>query len=416
MKIVKRDGAFEEFNLSKIENAVLKAYKANNRSTLDIPTFLKDDFVNCYTVEQIQDKVVDILRHKDPEIAESYQTYRLEHQKIRNVDKVIEDFSKFINKENSSVLKEAMTKLFGLNIENQNANVDEYSFGGRTGEMTRVITKYIALNYIISDMARSNHVNNEIYIHDLDSYAVGSHNCLTIPFSKLLKEGFVTRNASVRPAKSLKAACQLIAVIFQCQSQCQFGGCAAGTIDWDLIPYLRMSFAKHYAKGRKWFDGVDQTITNPEEYEILDTNIYDLNSKAYRYAKEMINEELAQSMESLYHNLNTLQSRGGDQLPFTSINYGTCTLIEGRMITRALLEAIIKGVGKLYETSIFPCGIFQYKKGINDKPGTPNYDLKILAIKAMTQRIYPNWANCDWSVNANCDPENPKTWMATMGK
>lgn len=416
MKIVKRDGSFEEFNLKKIENAIIKAYKANNKPLSALPVLSQDDFADCYSVEQIQDKVVYILRIVQPDIAESYQSYRLNHQKIRNVAQITKDFSKFIEKEDSVVLKEAMSKLFGLNIENQNANIDENSFGGRTGEMTRVISKYIALNYIISENSRLNHINNEIYIHDLDNYAVGMHNCLTIPFSKLLKEGFVTRNTSVRPAKSLKAACQLIAVIFQCQSQCQFGGCAAGTIDWDLVPYVRMSFSKYYIKGKKWLEHQNLIINNAENFSIEDPKVYDLNSEAYSYAKEMLIEELNQSMESLLHNLNTLESRSGDQLPFTSINYGTCTLIEGRMVTKALLENTIKGVGKLYETSIFPCGIFQYKKGINAKPGTPNYDLKILAIKAMTQRIYPNWANCDWSVNANCDPENPKTWMATMGK
>ena len=119
--------------------------------------------------------------------------------------------------------------------------------------------------------------------------------------------------------------------------------------------------------------------------------------KAYKYAMDMTIKELNQAVEGMYHNLNSLQSRSGNQLPFSSINYGTCTLEEGRLIIKALLEGSLKGVGKWGRTSIFPCGIFQYKKGINDKPGTPNYDLYQLALKSTAKRLYPNYANCDWS-------------------
>ena len=117
----------------------------------------------------------------------------------------------------------------------------------------------------------------------------------------------------------------------------------------------------------------------------------------------------------MYHNLNTLQSRSGNQLPFTSINYGTCTLPEGRMVTEALLTVSMEGVGKLGLTPIFPCGIFQYWKGVNDKPGTPNYDLFKMALKSTSMRLYPNYANVDWSGNAGYDPKDPKTYFSTMG-
>ena len=125
--------------------------------------------------------------------------------------------------------------------------------------------------------------------------------------------------------------------------------------------------------------------------------------------------EVYQAVEGMYHNLNTLQSRSGNQLPFSSINYGTCTLLEGRMVTKALLEVSINGIGKLHKTSIFPCGIFQMMKGVNREPNDPNYDLYKLALRSTAQRLYPNYANVDWSGNAGYDRNDPQTYFSTMG-
>ena len=145
---------------------------------------------------------------------------------------------------------------------------------------------------------------------------------------------------------------------------------------------------------------IKQNYMNITDIEITDQK-YKQYQKAFKYAMDMTNKEIHQAVEGMYHNLNTLQSRSGNQLPFTSINYGTCTLEAGRMVTKALLEVSMEGLGKNGVTSIFPCGIFQYKKGINNKPGTPNYDLKRLALKSTSMRIYPNYANADWSNNTN---------------
>jgi ribonucleoside-triphosphate reductase len=322
-------------------------------------------------------------------------------------------------------------KLEAKNPVNQNANVDERSFGGRIGEASSVMSKQYALDNLVSPMAKTNHLQNEIYIHDLDSYAVGSHNCLTIPFDDLLSKGFNTRQTDVRPAQSISTAFQLVAVIFQLQSLCQFGGVSASHLDWTMVPYVRKSFYKHYRDGLKYFvkdENSEQTffISNPEDYSIDKTlcskdekgehfsSFYD-NDTAYNYAMDMTLRELYQAVEGMYHNLNTLQSRSGNQLPFTSVNYGTCTLPEGRMVIKALLETSIKGVGKFHKTSIFPCGIFQCMKGVNRKPGEPNYDLFQLALKSTAQRLYPNYCNVDWSGNTGYDINNPKTYMSTMG-
>lgn len=234
------------------------------------------------------------------------------------------------------------------------------------------------------------------------------HNCLTIPFDKLLKNGFSTRQTDVRPANSVNTAMQLVAVIFQVQSLQQFGGVSASHLDWTMVPYVRKSFNKHFRDGLIYCEEQPDQVEvykNPSGSKIEDISIEDSwykdFPKAYRYALNMTEKECHQAVEGMYHNLNTLQSRSGNQLPFTSINYGTCTLPEGRMVTKAILEVSIEGLGKFGRTSIFPCGIFQYMKGVNDKPGTPNYDLKLLALKSTSKRLYPNYANCDWTNQVN---------------
>ena len=266
------------------------------------------------------------------------------------------------------------------------------------------------------------------------------HNCLTIPFDELLANGFKTRQTDVRPANSINTACQLVAVIFQLQSLQQFGGVGGSHIDWTMVPYIRKSFEKHYIAEylkeldsfydldilninyedlSKWTEnGITEFFLDYPEIKDEDFTFENKDKFDWQYYQRALyatRKEIYQGVEGLYHNLNTLQSRSGNQLPFTSLNYGTCTLEEGRLFTRALLEVSIKGLGHLGRTSIFPCGIFQYMKGVNDKPGTPNYDLKQLAIKSTAHRLYPNYVNVDWSNNKGYDINDPRTYMSTMG-
>ena len=342
------------------------------------------------------------------DVARSYIRYRYKKEVARNAQ------SDFIN-----AIRE---KLNADDVQNQNANVDEHSFGGRIGEASGVVNKKLALDYIVSPMARKNHEENMIYIHDLDNYYVGSHNCLSIPFDELLANGFNTRQTDVRPAGSVSTAFQLVAVIFQLQSLQQFGGVSATHLDWTMVPYVRKSFYKHYKDGLKYIEEmVDHEIES--EFPInfdpttkpIGDNVFWRMPKAFEYAHKMTEKEVHQAVEGLYHNLNTLQSRSGNQLPFTSINYGTCTEDEGRMVIKALLEVSIEGLGKLHKTSIFPCGIFQMMNGVNRKEGEPNYDLYQLALRSTAQRLYPNYANVDWTGNIGYDRNDPRTYFSTMG-
>lgn len=414
MKVLKRDGKIDVYNFEKIKRAVESAYNSVN-ATMD------EKFL-----QQLSDhfkKLID--KRKDPEEPINIEEIQDEIEKflvMKNKTNVVKHFMRYREDRNrhremkSKLMKGIASKLQAKNISNQNANVDESSFGGRMGEATRVVTKEYALYNCMSKMARENHLNNEIYIHDLDSYAVGMHNCLTVPFDDVLSKGFKTRNTDVRPANSINTAMQLVAVVFQLQSLQQFGGVSASHLDWTMVPYVRKSFYKHFKDGLKYCE--DETIVfnldNVENVSIED-DVYKCHSKAHKYAMDMTLKEAHQAVEGMYHNLNTLQSRSGNQLPFTSINYGTCTLIEGRMIIKELLEVSMEGLGANGVTSIFPCGIFQCMKGINRKPGEPNYDLFRLALKSTTLRIYPNYANVDWSGNAGYDKNDPKTYFSTMG-
>lgn len=412
MYVIKRDGTTVPFDKEKIRVAILKAFLevdgretsyAKNKARMVATQIEKLN--RDLNVEEIQDLVVErLMASSRKDVAERYVEYRYKHRLARDNYKEMMD-----------VISE---KLMATNVQNQNANVDEKSFGGRIGEASNAMTRKYALDFLLSPMAKANYENNEIYIHDLDHYAVGDHNCLSIPFDDLLANGFTTRQTDVRPAQSVNTAFQLMAVIFQLQSLQQFGGVSATHLDWTMVPYVRKSFYKHWKDGCKYILDINirkyDGVFTPEMS--IDDDGYKTFGKTYDYALEMTKKEIYQAVEAMFHNLNTLQSRSGCQLPFTSINYGTCTLPEGRMITKAILDTSIKGIGKLHRTSVFPCQIFQCMKGINRAPGDPNYDLFLLALNSTALRLYPNYANVDWSGNAGYDINDPRTYFSTMGK
>lgn len=443
MTVIKRDGRKVDFDRNKIIKAVLAAFNEVNgeitpearRKATVITNHIESLNKKSMNVEDIQDIIETMLMDgKRKDVARAFVIYRNDRTRVRE--------------QNTNLMKSIKEKLTASNVQNQNANIDEKSFGGKVGEASDTVLKQYALDNCMSEMSRNNHLNNEIYIHDLNSYAVGMHNCLSIPFDKLLANGFNTRQTDVRPAQSVNTAFQLVAVIFQLQSLQQFGGVSATHLDWTMIPYIKKSFLKHYIvaylkqteefaslnllellfqtyeengivrnKFDDWVDEhkqmfFDNTGLNEEDFYIGNNK---LNKTLYQSALYDTINETYQAVEGLYHNLNTLQSRSGNQLPFTSINYGTCTEPEGRMVTKALLDVSIKGIGKLHKTSIFPCGIFQCMKGVNRKPGDPNYDLFRLALRSTAQRLYPNYANVDWSGNEGYDKNDPKTYFSTMG-
>lgn len=358
-------------------------------------------------IQSLCEKGLMSTRRKD--IAKAYILYRDKRSKEREKTS---KFVKAINRRNNS-----------SDVENSNANVDEKSFSGREKEASADIQKIVALDYTLSPEISKAHREMLLYQHDLEKTNIGEHNCLNIDFEKLLREGFSTRNGDIRSPASFSSACQLIAVIIQCQSQVQFGGCGAVHVDRDLAPYVAKSFIKH----------IKEYYTDVEDFSIEEANqklnylvntygkIKISNDKLknnepaiYNFAYKQLMREGKQATEALYHNLNTLESRAGSQVPFSSLNFGRDLSPEGKLVSEWLLNASINGIGKYHLTPIFPISIFQYKSGENAEPGTPGYDLKQLALTSLSKRIYPNFVNCDWS-QAHEDPNDPDTMFSTMG-
>lgn len=293
LSVKKRDGRIVKFEREKIYTAVYKCTNdvdISNNVTKCVCKTLQNNDSDIVSVNKIQDEVENaLMMGKYFDYAKSYIRYRYLHDMAR------EKYNK--------LTKTIKKKLYASDVQNQNANVDEKSFGGRKGEVTNAVLKRYALDNCMSKKSRNNHESSEIYIHDLDSYAIGMSNCLSVPFDKLLREGFNTRQTSVRPAKSVSTASQLIAVIFQIQSLVQFGGVSATHIDWTLVPYVRMSFYKHYLDGMKFIENKKFTDKFDEDTSIED-EYYKKNEHAYNYAMYMLKKEIYQSMEGMFHNLN----------------------------------------------------------------------------------------------------------------
>lgn len=440
--VIKRDGQKVLFDASKISNAIKKAMdKVGTCDEEDymIPDAIANDVARreneSMTVEEIQDIVeAGLVGFNLYEVAKEYILYRDARNKVRE--------------QNSKIFRDIIDKVDCKTIENANANVNEHAFDGRKKEASDMLQKYMAIHMNMPEKISEFQQDGRIYEHDLSEYNVGSHNCLFIDFDRLF-QGFTTRNGSVRGPGSFSTACQLFAVGSQCQSQVQFGGVGSAHVDFDLAPYVAKSFIKHFKKGMYWletshdfigdldskvydpfadidFDDISDTepinmktingeVNISAELIYIDNDVLKANHPAaYAYALSMLEEEGRQACQGLYHNLNTLESRAGGQVPFTSINLGRDTSTEGRLVSKWLMQASLDGIGKYHTTSIFPISIFSYKKGVNANPGDPNYDLKKLALKSLSKRIYPNWVNGDWS-QAHEDESNPDTYMATMG-
>lgn len=299
MIVIKRDGRRVQFIPDKVRSAIVKAYMEVDGDLSKMPDDYSKSIINSIeshgdeiTVEEIQDIIEKkLMASKRKDVAKAFIIYRNDRSRIRQ--------------RNSELMKRVRTKLNAEQVENQNANVDERSFGGRIGAVSSEVMKQYALDECMSEMAKNNHLNNEIYIHDLDHYAVGDHNCLSIPFDDLLAKGFNTRQTDVRPAQSVSTAFQLVAVIFQLQSLQQFGGVSATHIDWTMVPYVRKSFSKHMKDALRFIEGIEDVeyINSVPNELCFDDKEANVHKDSYEYAMTMTQKEIYQAVEGMYHNL-----------------------------------------------------------------------------------------------------------------
>lgn len=393
MLVVKRNGTTEEFDRNKIFKAALKAAIASDVEgfdrwaeiiAIDIERLLIGAETETVSVEEIQDLIeIDLYAIASaPAVAKAFILFRekrkQERDKANRYAQIIK--SRAISPEESN--------------NKANANLDENSFSGRMYEASEDLWKETALDDFMPTEIAQLHNDGELYQHDLARFALGQHNCLTVNMKPLLDNGFVTRHVTLRTPSKFSVACQQVAVIFQILSQHQFGGIASGHIDRDLAPYV--------AKSRKKLQ---------DKY----ANMHGMtDTERAAYVQSDLEDELKQGAEALVHNLATLQSRPGAQLPFSSLNLGADTSEDGRLACAAILQAMINGVGPHHTTPPFPILCFQVKAGINKNVGDPNYDLKRLAIKCATMRLTPNFVNLDCSIT-NSDPDDPDTWLTAMG-
>lgn len=434
MTIKKRDGRIVDFDETKIVNAIKKASDATSENKLTeegiarvmqlIQNSLKDkeSDIKPIKVKEIHKMVENaLMRAEFYDVARSYIEFRSNRDRERLGD--------------TSEISFYRKKLDAKQNDRQNANVDEESFGGRNNEAAASLNKEIALNYYISPKFAKNHRDNISYEHDLSEWCVGEHNCLSLPVDQCLAKGFSVKNSDCRPAGSISSAEQLIQVLIQTQSLQQFGGVSCTHLDFTLELYVRKSFMKHFIiaslKDAKSFKSLDLLHLVLEDYidevgvvrnafeEWLQDNkniflknwgvtfddfyfgsktVQRISNKWYQSAMLDTIIETKQAAEGLYHNLNTLLSRSGDQLPFSSINFGKNTSLEGKLLNESFYRASILGIGKFGRTSIFPCQIFQYDKDVNGKEGTPNYEFYQKALNSTVRRLYPNYANSNWSV------------------
>ena len=429
--VIKRDGRRAKFNPTKISDAITSAFLDKEmqvgKKELENLTDKVCDKIEASTdkptvsVETIQDIVEDVLMSKDKykEVAKTYILYRAERTRKR------ESKSKII----STIQEIKAADLKSSNILRDNANESGTTPAGAYGKIASETNKtYNLLNVVDRNIAEL-HTKGYMHIHDLNLYDL-TFNCLFAPIGKLLKNGFDSGTGFIRSPKSIQSAASITAVILQLQSNQQFGGIASANLDFELAPYVDMSFKKNLA----WIIASDKVLTERScDYESFDDINKDDVEKAIKKEAHAIRSQMAkdglsldlpfneivktygrkavvqayiktkddtyQAMEGLVHNLNSLQSRSGNQVPFSSLNFGLDTSRCGRLVSSNLIAAQMAGLGDGL-TAIFPILIIKYMKGVSYLPDDPNYDLKKAGIACLARRFYPNAVAVDNKFNA----------------
>ena len=411
--VVKRDGRIVGFNEQKIGAAIRKAMLTtdageDNELIVKITDRVSIRGKSQMSVEEIQDMVEDeLMKSSRPDVAKIYIKYRSARTIARKA-KTRDIFLEIINIKNNDVTRE-------------NANMNADTPAGMMMKFSSETTKPFVDDYLLSEDVKDAVQNNYLHIHDKDYYPTKSLTCVQHPLDKILKYGFQAGHGESRPAKRIETASILGCISMETVQNEMHGGQAIPAFDFYLAPYVRKSFIEE-VKVLEDLNAEDYSeLYNSEIEDFIDTPLTGLAGRE-RIKQHAINktvERVHQAMEAFIHNMNTIHSRGGNQVVFSSINYGTDTSAEGRCIIRELLKSTYEGVGN-GETAIFPIQIWKKKRGVSYLPSDRNYDLYKYACQVTARRFFPNFINLDapynhhekWDIN---DPERYKYECATMG-
>lgn len=415
VRVIKRDGRIVGFDRQRIANAISKAMKEcgveNNEVadaiSLDITEQMKNK--DTWEVDAIQNLVENKLMVSNmPDVARAYIIYRDKRDKARNSnsDQVISDI---IAAKRNDVTRE-------------NANSDSTTPAGMMAKISSERSKEYVDSYLLSSEAKEYVVNNLIHIHDKDYYPTRSLTCIQHPMDKLLSHGFIAGHGESRPAKRIETANILCVISLEVLQNLMHGGQAIPAFDFYLAPYVRKTYQEEIKKFEPIFGDLSELYDAPiTEYEFVETkaSMSTLSADLKQLAINQTVNRVHQAMEAFVHNMNTIHSRAGNQVVFSSINFGTDTSAEGRCIIREILHATYEGVGN-GSTAIFPISIMKLKDGVNKKPSDPNYDLYQLALKVTAKRFFPNFLNLDTTFNKDDDwkADDPRRFeheVATMG-
>ena len=411
--VVKRDGRIVGFNEQKIMAAIRKAMLHTDKgedSTLieQITDHISFRGKSQMSVEAIQDAIeMELMKSARKDVAQKYIAYRNQRNIARKA-KTRDVFMSIVNAKNNDITRE-------------NANMNADTPAGMMMKFASETTKPFVDDYLLSEEVRDAVLHNYIHIHDKDYFPIKSLTCVQHPLDIILHHGFTAGHGSSRPAKRIETAAVLACISLEtCQNE-MHGGQAIPAFDFYLAPYVRMSYQEE-VKNLEKLTGEDlKDLYDAPIDDYLEKSLEGLEGKA-RLEQHAINKtvnRVHQAMEAFIHNMNTIHSRGGNQVVFSSINYGTDTSAEGRCIMREILESTYEGVGN-GETAIFPIQIWKKKRGVNYLPEDRNYDLYQLACKVTARRFFPNFLNLDATFNQNekwraDDPERYKWEIATMG-
>ena len=411
--IIKRDGRVVGYNEEKIKAAIRKAMLATelgedenliNKITDRITMTGKDQM----TVEEIQDRVeLELMKSPRKEVAKRYIAYR-DQRSIARRAKTRDIFLEIIEAKNNDITRE-------------NANMNTDSPAGMMMKFASETTKPFVDDYLLSAEAREAVRNGYLHIHDKDYYPTKSLTCVQHPLDKILKGGFNAGHGESRPAKRIETASVIACISLETAQNEMHGGQAIPAFDFYLAPFVRSSFIEE-VKNLEALSGKDLSKHydyRPADFVKKSLEGLEGDERLIQHAVNRTVGRVHQAMEAFIHNMNTIHSRGGNQVVFSSINYGTDTSAEGRCVIRELLNSTYEGVGN-GATAIFPIQIWKKKRGVNYDPADPNYDLYRLACKVTARRFFPNFVNLDATFNYHekwkaDDPERYKYEIATMG-